>query len=88
MHDIQKQDASITQPTSTDTRQRDPLSDTGVMRILGDYPPPADPQTSGDVSKQRICPVCSSEIADASTQCEQCLGYVGPSPDYLKSLQR
>lgn len=87
MHDIHGQDASITQPTSTDTRQRDPLSDTGVMRILGDYPPPTEPQTSNDVPKQPICLVCSCEVADASMECEQCLGYVGPSPDYLKSLQ-
>lgn len=88
MHDIQEQDAFITQPSLTGTRQRDPLSDTGVMRILGDYPPPADPQTISDVSKQRNCPACARFVADTSTQCEHCMAYVGPSPDYLKSLQQ
>lgn len=88
MHDIQGQDASITQLQPTGTRQRDSLSDTGVMRILGDFPPPANPPTSGDESKLRNCPVCACELADTETQCQHCLGYIGPSPDYLKSLQQ
>lgn len=88
MNDIKAQDATITKPLSTGTRKRDTLSDTGVMRILGDYPPPADPESSGDASTLRNCPICSRAVADASSVCQHCHGYVGPAPDYLRSLQQ
>lgn len=88
MNDIKEQDATISKPLSTGTIKRDTLSDTGVMRILGDYPPPANPESSGDVSTLRNCPVCARAVADASTVCKHCLRYVGPSPDYLRSLQQ
>lgn len=88
MHDINEQDASIDQRPSTDALQRDTLSDTGVMRILGDYPLPANPGSSVDLPMLRSCPVCTREVPDASTVCKHCLCYVGPSPDYLRSLQQ
>lgn len=88
MHDIKEQDASIAKPLNTGAVKRDTLSDTGVMRILGDYSTPAEPESRVDASTLRSCPVCARAVADASTVCKHCLCYVGPSPDYLRSLQQ
>ncbi len=86
MHHTAHQDASIAKPQSSPPRQRDTLSDTGVMRILGEYPPPHDKAAHEELPAMRQCPLCSRNVPEASTVCKHCQCYVGPSPDYLTSL--
>ncbi|PHQ34883.1 hypothetical protein CEE69_13555 [Rhodopirellula bahusiensis] len=64
---------------------RDPLSDTGVMRILGvqdALPPP----TTVEPEKTRCCPRCDVNISAKANVCQHCQCYVGGIPDFLKQL--
>ena len=64
----------------------DPLSDTGVMRILGDIPPlPPSPEPLR--SQLRPCPGCGAKVRNELTVCNACQCYIGHSPDYLKELR-
>ncbi|TWT84463.1 hypothetical protein CA13_59410 [Planctomycetes bacterium CA13] len=73
------------QPSPASTK-RDELSDTGVMRILGDYKTSQQPVFTEEMPTMRRCPVCSRGVPDASSVCKHCHCYVGPSPDYMRSL--
>ena len=66
--------------------RRDELSDTGVMRILGDFTPPVEPVLACELPPLRNCPICSLEVPDTSPVCQHCHCYVGPSPDYLRTM--
>lgn len=62
------------------------LSDTGVMRILENFVPPAEPTPPVELPHLRQCPVCSGGVADASSVCGHCHCYVGLSPDFLREI--
>ncbi len=83
------QDHSTSFPLSSvpSRGEHDRLSDTGVMRILGECPPPSDTTAREDVSALRSCPLCSRHVPEASTVCSNCSCYLGPSPDYLRSMK-
>lgn len=72
-------------PAST---HHDYLSDTGVMRILGDFDPPEASSPSEETQALRACPLCSRGVHEASTVCCYCQCYLGPAPDYLRSLKQ
>jgi len=63
----------------------DTLSDTGVLRILGD----AQPISAADDSlpfELRPCPRCHVQVRGHLSVCPACDCYIGVSPDYLKRL--
>ncbi|WDQ16886.1 ATP-binding protein [Rhodopirellula sp. P2] len=70
--------------------QRDSLSDTGVMRILGEASmpvqqsetQPSDPSTGS----HRPCPRCEHLVSDQSTVCPKCSCYMGVLPQFLRAL--
>ncbi len=84
------EDRSTSFGSSPASTNRDYLSDTGVMRILGDCPPPdaPAPAPSEEMPALRSCPLCSRNVPEASTVCSYCLCYLGPAPDYLRSLKQ
>ena len=68
---------------------KDPLSDTGVMRILGDLdplPPPPVGTQSEESTNYRNCPRCSVSIRTDATLCNHCNCYVGAIPDFFGGL--
>jgi uncharacterized paraquat-inducible protein A len=73
-----------------DPPQRDPLSDTGVMRILGEAdlqaPPIETPANDPVARSQRPCPRCEYLVSDQSTVCPQCSCYMGALPQFLRAL--
>ncbi|TWU39932.1 hypothetical protein Q31b_32480 [Novipirellula aureliae] len=75
-------------------RPRASVSDTGVMRILGEFVPatassvPAEFRMPADQPESRPCPVCSCAVSESASVCQACHCYVGKSPDYLRSLMR
>ncbi|EMI57684.1 hypothetical protein [Rhodopirellula sallentina] len=86
-----------TDPVAADAsapeEKKDSLSDTGVMRILGDYVA-RDEEHARDKSVDekartvRSCPVCDSSLSEAVTICKNCKCYVGPTPDFFKQFAR
>ncbi|MEZ6136067.1 MAG: hypothetical protein R3C53_14295 [Pirellulaceae bacterium] len=57
--------------------RRQQLTQSGVMRILGDAPQlPPMPERMSPVEK-RICPRCSKSLAPSLTVCDKCQLYVG-----------
>lgn len=60
-------------------QRRDTLSDTGVMRILGDVDPlPAPPVLRpNEDSERRNCPRCECQIDAERSVCPYCDCYVG-----------
>ena len=63
---------------------REDVTDTAVVRILGDAPsPPPMPQPE---FATRPCQRCGVGISAKSTVCEHCNCYVGSLPDFLANL--
>ncbi|MEO9590275.1 ATP-binding protein [Rhodopirellula bahusiensis] len=70
---------------------RDTLSDTGVMRILGDatVAPVQQPETESSEANSdshRPCPRCEYLVSDQSTVCPKCACYLGMMPQFLRAL--
>ena len=54
------------------------VTDTGVMRILGDIPmPPLPPPPEPTEQTDRPCPRCERQISVTTTVCKYCSCYVG-----------
>ncbi|MFG0288797.1 MAG: ATP-binding protein [Rhodopirellula sp. JB044] len=72
--------------------KKDSLSDTGVMRILGDYVARNEDASDNSLDEKarsiRSCPVCDSSLSEAATICKNCKCYVGPTPDFFKQFAR
>ncbi|MCC9655997.1 ATP-binding protein [Rhodopirellula halodulae] len=79
-------------PSMNSTAPRDPLSDTGVMRILGvaDVAPGSQSATKETVAEttesRRPCPRCEFLVSEQSTVCPQCSCYMGMLPRFFRSL--
>ena len=59
------------------------LTETGVLRILGDVSPvPMPPEV--ELPTQRPCPRCFKIISVNANVCEHCCCYVGILPNFLK----
>lgn len=66
----------------------DPLSDTGVMRILGASTSfSAEPMVTA-AAPLRACPRCEAGIPLSSSVCEHCQCYLGSMPDFMKDMAR
>lgn len=70
---------------------RDTLSDTGVMRILGEpaVAPAAETKTDApqaNPESHRPCPRCEYLVSDQSTVCPKCACYMGMMPQFLRAL--
>lgn len=76
-----------TSPTS-DIRSvlDDRITDTGVMRILGDSPSPGPIPAVTESARTRPCPRCGTAVADNEVVCSYCNGYVAAMPAYLERL--
>lgn len=60
------------------------VSDTTVMRILGEGPKPVEPP---EELETRPCQRCGVAIPAAATVCDCCECYMGSLPDFMKSLR-
>lgn len=63
------------------------VTDTGVMRILGDMsplpPPPAIPEPT-----TRACDRCGNQVSRMSQVCPQCNCYIGAMPMFLRQMHQ
>ncbi len=62
------------------------VTESSVMRILGELdplPPPPGPQTR---VATRPCPKCQVAIAETSAVCGHCKCYVGAMPSFLRDM--
>lgn len=66
------------------TGSEQPVTDTGVMRILGDMPAP-QPTTKNEVAA-RPCSRCGNAIPETTAVCSHCNCYVGVLPTFLQAL--
>lgn len=64
--------------------ERESVSDTAVMRILGDGPAPAPAPKPQAIT--RPCSRCGVEISPSTSVCEHCNCYVGLLPDFFEKL--
>lgn len=59
------------------------LTETGVLRILGDVAPvPMPPEIA--LRTRRPCPRCFRSISVNANVCEHCVCYVGDMPEFLR----
>jgi hypothetical protein len=63
---------------------RQQVTDTAVVRILGDAPAPPPAQIQSPAT--RPCTRCGVATSAASSVCEHCNCYVGLLPDFLANL--
>ena len=74
-----KQPVTVPAPSAT------AISDTGVMRILGEVTPlPPAPERIPD--SKRACPRCHRANSASLSVCPHCKCYVGLAPNFLNSL--
>ena len=60
------------------------ITDTGVMRILGDASPvPPQPELAVPTVKLRTCPRCNQEVSLNASVCKACQCYLEVAPDML-----
>lgn len=79
---------SISRLAPAPGEKRDTLSDTGVMRILGDFVAPRVEPVVEDERKFRSCPVCGCDVVESASVCKTCQCYIGPSPDFFKNFAK
>ena len=60
------------------------VSDTAVVRILGEAPEP--PRIPALDAESRPCSRCGVAVAVTATVCDHCKCYVGAMPDFMKSM--
>ncbi|MEL7267466.1 MAG: hypothetical protein AAFP69_22020, partial [Planctomycetota bacterium] len=68
----------------------DPLSDTGIMRILGDLPPLPQQATSRIDDNQptaHVCPRCGTANPPTAAICRNCNCYTGSLPNLQRQSQ-
>ncbi len=65
---------------------RESVTDTAVVRMLGDAPQPAP--VVQDLPTTRPCPRCSVGISMTAHVCSNCNCYVGNLPDFFAKLNR
>ncbi len=77
-------------PLQSASASHDPLSDTGVMRILGEQdalpPPPIAAQSAAQSPQYRNCPRCDRSIPVDVSVCQHCQCYTGVMPNFLKKM--
>ncbi len=62
------------------------VSDSAVMRILGDGPAAPVPPTDLNEMQTRPCPRCGMAIAPDTAVCDHCHCYLGLMPSYMNSM--
>ncbi len=66
----------VPEPIKQLVRSQRQLTESGVVRMLGDVPPlPPAPEKPTHI--RRTCPRCRHRLSPAATVCEQCQLYVG-----------
>ena len=63
---------------------REDVTDTAVVRILGDAPTP--PPTPEKEPSMRLCTRCGVATSAKASVCQHCNCYVGLMPDFLASM--
>ena len=66
---------------------RQTVSDTAVMRILGDPPSPPPAPEPSDENATRPCDKCGVEVSSNATVCKHCNTYLGKLPDFFAKLR-
>ncbi len=69
--------------------ERKTLTETGVMRLLGDVTPvptPPDPEAQAHARTKRACPRCHELISVHANVCDHCKCYVGVMPHFLAQM--
>lgn len=66
--------------------EREALSDTSVMRILGECLPPPPSSDPVESRSSRACPRCAHDVPESLSICQNCSGYLGPPPDYFREI--
>ena len=66
-------------------KENSTVTDTGVMRILGDLSS-LPPMPTRHVMKTRPCTRCGCSISEALAVCNHCNCYVGVMPSYMKQI--
>lgn len=67
-------------------QEKDPLTDTGIMRILGTQeplPPAPKPQKRNTL---RVCPRCDLKTPSTKAVCDHCNCYLGATPDFMGQM--
>ena len=62
------------------------VTDTGVMRILGDVTNPAPAPIESNEVSTRPCPRCGMGIGNDAPVCEHCKCYVGVMPRFMTDM--
>lgn len=66
------------------------VTDTGVMRILGDLPTPAPPSSTSagptEEPSMHPCGRCNIAIDSSATVCRHCNAYVGAVPGFMRTM--
>ena len=64
------------------------VTDTGVMRILGDLPAPETSSAPMHAPATKPCSRCGVSIEESATVCKHCNTYMGRLPGFMKSLMK
>ena len=63
------------------------LTETGVLRLLGDIDPlPTPPEQPEPPKSKKICQRCHQTISVHANVCEHCKCYVGVMPNFLTQM--
>jgi hypothetical protein len=65
---------------------REEVTDTAVVRMLGDAPPPPPSPGASRQPATRPCARCGVAISVKVSVCEHCQCFVGHLPDYLAGM--
>jgi hypothetical protein len=71
---------------------RDPFSDSDVLRILGDYRPtssrPTEASPAGAIAEPTKCPRCREQLIPTARVCVHCNLYISASAEDLQNAYR
>jgi ssDNA-binding Zn-finger/Zn-ribbon topoisomerase 1 len=73
-------------PVTVPEAKTDPLSDTAVLRILGDSTASTQAAAAADEPTTRACPKCSVQIGLYLSVCPFCHCYAGAVSDYWEKM--
>ena len=62
------------------------VTDTGVMRILGEVPIPTEPTLNLNNVETQPCPRCGVAIDSGVTVCKHCNCYIGVLPSFMTDM--
>ena len=71
-------------------QSNDSVSDSVVMRILGDGPqesPEQEQQSQSSVPASRPCARCGVGVSESASVCQCCNSYVGAFPTFMHRIQ-